>query len=81
MGPCVAYERLIEALEMNFLVEAGDTEDTQWETAGSRLEWLLSRHNTDGAYGCDWCVLAEEIRRLRKGLREIEADLKKDLER
>jgi hypothetical protein len=64
MGPCIAYQELVAVLELNFLIEAGDNEKA-WETGGSRLEWLLRRHNTDGRHGCDWCVLAEEIRRLR----------------
>jgi hypothetical protein len=61
MDPCIAYEELVGALEENFLVAAG----IRLADPGERLEWLLVRHNTDGSAGCDWCVLAEEIRRLR----------------
>jgi hypothetical protein len=60
MPPCIAYEELVEVLEANFKDEEGP--------AGDRLEWLLHRHNTDGHEGCDWCLMAEEIRRLREGM-------------
>jgi len=57
MPPCIAYEELVTSMDIlkeNFRHNNGD-----------RLEWILHRHNTDGAEGCDWCLMAEEIRRLR----------------
>jgi hypothetical protein len=66
MEPCIAYEELVTSLtilEENLHRQA-------LETLSDRLEWLLARHNTDGKHGCDWCILAEEIRRLRAGLQK-----------
>ena len=58
MGHCIAYSELIKALEGNLIRQREAHPE-------NRLEWLLARHNTDGSDGCDWCVLAEAIRRLR----------------
>jgi hypothetical protein len=62
MPSCLAYQELLDGLTLiagNFPPEGGR------EPPVDRLEWMLRRHNSDGSDGCDWCVLAEEIRRLR----------------
>jgi hypothetical protein len=63
--PCIAYEELVTS--MDILKENFRRNDA--ETPADRLEWMLRRHDTDGSEGCDWCLMAEEIRRLRIELR------------
>jgi hypothetical protein len=75
MPPCIAYQELLDSL----MVVTENFPPERITRAHSRLEWMLQRHNTDGSDGCDWCLMAEEIRRLRAGLREIDESLEKDL--
>lgn len=77
MPPCIAYEEIINGL----IITMEENFKRPEQTLDGRLDWLLRRHNTDGSHGCDWCLLAQEIRQLRFELRETikTLELERDL--